>query len=338
MGDGVVDGKSFVNSALLRSQGKPFGTEAANEGLVAGYALGLGRRDRHGVLGYCHGGNIVGFAAMLCIFPDENKAFAYSVNTDSETANYGHFDRLFIEALDIAEAQLPPTASPASDISKWYGRYVLSPNRFQMFEYLDTVFGAIKVSPDDGSLVLVSLQQDSRLLRPAGDYLYSASDRITTSHALFRGKQREYLLSDGFRTYEKVSTAYLAAHWTSLILGLAGLVWTLLAGVFSLFRYRFDALRRPEAPAFVSSAMLFAPLPFFLTQSFMALGDFTWASALLAIATFLLPVGMLSTILLAMKSWRGSRIKLLHGLAAAFVLQWCAVLMASDMLPFRLWA
>jgi CubicO group peptidase (beta-lactamase class C family) len=337
MGDGVLDGRSFVDKALLRSQGKPFGTEAANEGLIAGYALGLGRRDRHGVVGYCHGGNIVGFVAMLCIFPDVDKAFAYSVNTDSETANYGRFDKLLIEALEIAKALPPQTANPASDMSKWHGRYVLSPNRFQMFEYLDTVFGAIKVSAEDGFLALSSLQQDARLLRPAGRYLYSASDRTTTSHVFFRGKQGEYLVSDGFRTYEKVSTAYLTAHWTSIFLGLAGLVWILVAGSISLVRYRSDVFRRPESPAFVASALLIAPLPFFLTQSFMALGDFTIASALLAIVTLLLPIGMLSTIILATKKWRVSRINLLHGLAATFVLQWCAVLMATGMLPFRLW-
>jgi CubicO group peptidase (beta-lactamase class C family) len=338
MGDGVLDGRAFVDKSLMRSQGKPFGTEAANQGLVAGYALGLGRRDRHGVLGYCHGGNIVGFVAMLCIFPDEHKAFAYSINTDSETANYGRFDKLFIETLKVTEAQPPQTANPSSDLGKWHGRYVLSPNRFQMFEYLDSVFGAIKVSVDDGFLALVSLQQDTRLLRPVGDYLFSASDRTTTSHALFRGKQGEYLVSDGFRTYEKVSTAYLAAHWTSLFLGLAGLVWTLLAGSISLFRYRSDVFRRPEGPALVSSALMFAPIPFFLTQSFMALGDLTMASALLALVTLLLPVGMLSTLHLAMKSRSESRINLLHGLAAAFVLQWCGVLVVSGMLPFRLWA
>ena len=287
--------------------------------------------------GYCHGGNIVGFTAMLCIFPDEHKAFAYSVNTDSETANYGRLDKLFIEALRIAVAPSPQTVKPASDVWKWHGRFVLSPNRFQMFEYLDTVFGAIKVSADDGLLALESLQQDTRLLRPVGDYLYSADDRATTSHVLLRGEQGEYLVSDGFRTYEKVSTAYLAAHWTSILLGLAGLVWTLVSGSVSLVRFRSDAFRRPEAPAFVASALLFAPLPFFFTQSFMALGDFTIASALLALVTVLLPIGMLSTIILATKKWRVSRMNLLHGLAATFVLQWCVVLVTTGMLPFRLW-
>jgi len=338
LGDGVIDGWTFIDEALMRSRGKPFGTEAANEGLIAGYALGMARRDRHGVVGYCHGGNIVGFVAMLCVFPDERKAFAYSVNTDSETADYGRLDSLLIEALKIAESRAPPTMNPASDMSEWHGRYVLSPNRFQMFEYLDTIFGAIKISAEGDLLTLASMQQDARQLRPVGDRLYSASDRATTSHVFFRGKEGGYLISDGFLTFEKVSTAYLTAHWTSILLGLAGLLWILIAGGISLVRYRSEMFRRPEAPAFVASVLLFVPTPFFATQSFMALGDVTLASASLAVVTLFLPIGMLLTIFLAKKKWQVSRINLLHGMAAAFVLQWCAVLITTGMLPFRLWA
>lgn len=337
LGNGAIDSRIALGEALMRSRGKPFGTEAANGGLIAGYALGLGRRDRHGVVGYCHGGNTVGFVAMLCIFPEDHKAFAYSVNTDSETANYGRLEKLFIEALEITEAPPPSTVDPTSDISEWYGRYILSPNRFQMFEYLDTVFGAIKVSADGDSLAMTSMQRDARQLRPVGDRLYSANDRATTSHVFLRGDNGEYLISDGFLTYEKVSTVYLAAHWTSIISGLAGLLWILVAGSISLVRYRSEMFRRTEAPAYSASVLLFAPIPFFLTQSFMALGDFTLASFLLAIATLLLPIGMLSTIILARKRWRMSRIELLHGAAAILVLQWCTILVATNMLPFRLW-
>jgi CubicO group peptidase (beta-lactamase class C family) len=337
LGDGEIDGQVFVDEALLRSRGKPLGTEAASEGLVAGYGLGLGRRDRHGVVGYCHGGNIVGFVAMLCIFPDEHKAFAYSVNTDSETANYGRLDALLIAALDIDDAEPPRVATPAANMAEWHGRYVLSPNRFQTFEYLDTVFGAVRVSGDADLLTLASLQQKDRHLRPAGGRLYSSNDRTTASHVFFRGKQGEYLFSDGFRTYEKVQTAYLAAHWTSIFLGFAGLVWILFAGSISLIRYRLEMPGRPVAPAFFATVLLLAPLPFFATQSFMALGDFTVASALLALVTLFLPIGMFLTILRARQNWRVSRVDLVHGLAAAFALQWCVVLAAAGLLPARLW-
>ncbi len=337
MGDGAIEGRSFVDETLMRSRGTPLGTGAAEAGLIAGYALGLGRRDRHGVVGYCHGGNIVGFVAMLCVFPGENKAFAYSVNTDSETANYGRLDKLLIEALEISDAPTPRTESPDLDFANWRGRYVLSPNRFEMFEYLDTVFGAMKLFEQGDSFVLAPMQGDDRRLRPVGDRLYSANDRATTSHALFLGDDGEYLISDGFLTYEKVPAAYLIAHWTSVLFGIAGLTWILIAGSVSLLRYRSGFLRRPEAPAYVASVLLFAPIPLFLTQSFMALGDVTPASSLLALVTFVLPIGMFATVLLAKKTWKTARIDLLNGAAAASVLQWCAVLAAAGLLPFRLW-
>ena len=336
MGDGVVDGEAFVEQSLMNSRGRPARTEAAKAGLEAGYSLGLGRRDRHGKVGLCHGGNTTGFVAMLCIFPDEHKAFAYSVNTDSETADYGRLDQVLLEALGIADALPPATENPASDTSEWFGRYVLSPNRFKKFEYLDTIFGSIIISANGDFLELSSIQQDTRRLRPVGKYTYSASDRTTASHVLIRG-EHERLISDGFRTYEKVSSSYLVAHWVSISLGVAGLLWILVAGSISLVRFRTKMMHRPEAPAFLASASLFVPIPFFLNQSFMALGDFTLASALLAVATLLLPFGMLATLVLAVRAQSESRESLLHGAAAFLVLQWCAVLLGAKMLPFALW-
>ncbi|MGI9249416.1 MAG: serine hydrolase domain-containing protein [Woeseiaceae bacterium] len=336
LGNGVVDGQVLVDPVLMRSRGHPSGTEAADGGLSAGYALGVGRRDRHDVVGYCHGGNVVGFVSMLCFYPDESKAFAYSVNTDSETADYGRIDSILIGAIAVTEALPPRSAEPAPDITEWHGRYVLSPNRFQTFEYLDTIFGAIRISGEDELLTMSSLQQSPRQLRALGDYFFSANDRATVSHVFLRGENDEYLISDGFKTYARVSTAFLTAHWASVLLGLAGITWLLVAGFISLLRYRTRVFRQAEAPAFVALLSLVIPVPFFFTRSFMALGDLTVASALLALATLLLPVGMLLTLIRVTKS-RG-KLNLLHGLAAVLVLQWCAVLIAAGLLPLRLWA
>ena len=245
---------------------------------------------------------------------------------------------MFIEALDIAKAAPPQTASPASDISEWEGRYVFSPNRFQTFEYLDTVFGSIKVSANGDRLTMASMQRQARQLRPVSERLFSAKDRSTTSHVFYRGEDGEYLVSDGFQTYEKVAAIYLIAHWISIFLGLSGLAWLFFSGTVSLIRHRLKMFQRPEAPAFIALVLLFAPIPFFLNQSFMALGDPTLASRLLAAVTLLLPIGALLTALLTKKTWNVSRIDLLNGMAAAFVLQWCVVLLFAGMLPFRLWA
>ena len=57
LGDGVIDGRTFIDKSFMASRARPRSTEAANAGLIAGYSLGMGRRDRHGVVGYCRNGS-----------------------------------------------------------------------------------------------------------------------------------------------------------------------------------------------------------------------------------------------------------------------------------------
>ena len=155
------------------------------------------------------------------------------------------------------------------------------------------------------------------------------SDNILTKYPM--------TLKYQFKTFEKVSTNYLLVHWLSVLLGLGGLAWLFLAGLTELIRCRSKIFQRPVAPAFIAILVLFVPIPFFMTQSFMALGDRTAASLLLAAVTLLLPIGMLFTIIRAKIALNESRMNLIHGLAAVFALQWCAVLIAAGMLPLRLW-
>jgi CubicO group peptidase (beta-lactamase class C family) len=66
----ISNRKPFIAPELLRAMGQPTSTEAAQAGLVAGYALGLNNRDRHGVIGRCHVGTTFGFRANFCLFPE----------------------------------------------------------------------------------------------------------------------------------------------------------------------------------------------------------------------------------------------------------------------------
>ncbi|HKJ18721.1 MAG TPA: serine hydrolase domain-containing protein [Xanthomonadales bacterium] len=338
LSDGRINGSQFIAADLMRARGRPRGTEAANAGLVAGYALGLGRRDRHGVVGFCHGGNIVGFVAMVCVFPESNKAFAYSVNTDSETASYGRIDGALILELGLQPVLEPASLEPAPNVREWHGRYILSPNRFQTFEYLDTVFGAVKLTQENAMVLMSSLQQATRILRPIRQDIFSAANRATESHALVRGDQGELLISDGFKTFKKVSSAYLFAHWGSVALGILGLTWLWAAGVISLIRAPRGFIRMPEAPAFLAIMALALPIPLFMTQSFMALGDVTPASVMLTTVTVLLPVGVLLTLIRSMLGRHDSRLNVVHAIAAALFLQWSFVLYSANMLPMRLWS
>ena len=112
MSDGRIDGEVLIDSGLLHSMAVPTTTEAARAGLAAGYALGLARRDRHGAVGKCHFGNIGSFRAALCLFPEHQRAFFVSYNSDPEDADFGRADALLVQALDLPPAQEPLVLPP----------------------------------------------------------------------------------------------------------------------------------------------------------------------------------------------------------------------------------
>lgn len=338
MGEGSIAGRKFIRADLMRARGFASTTEAANAGLNAGYALGLSRRDRDGVVGYCHSGNIVGFFAMVCTYPDAGSAFVVSINTDSETARYPRVLEVLFRHLQVDAVAEPPTGMPAADIHEWEGFYVLSPSRLQSFAYVDAVFGGLRLTRRNDLLILNPVQGSDRELRPTGGYLFSANDRATASHVLMR-TGNEYLMSDGYSTYRKVSAWYIATLWMSLALGLLGVLWFLGAGIATLMRYRGSAWPRVEMIPFAGVLGLLVPLPFFLMQGFMRLGEMTTASVLLAAVMLALPLTMIALLWRVMRtpSRRRSWIAIVHANWALAVLQWCVVLATWGMLPLRLW-
>lgn len=338
MGDGRVEGRTIVKPGLLRAMGRASTTDAARAGLQAGYGLGLSRRDRHGVVGLCHAGDIVGFRAMLCMFPDQQgarggRAFVIVLNTDGDGANTGRFDALMVKALAIPS---PPAAQPAPaprDVADWQGRYVPAPNRFASFRYVDFLFDSPRLTWDGKVLQFSPVQGPVRTLTPAGGMTFTANDRSIASHVLLRGEGGERLISEGQRSYRLVHAARYWLMAASLALGLLGLLWFLL-GVPARALLHREPLR---APGVIAVALLLLPIPLFLLQSYTQLGDRTAASLALYAATAVLPPLML------WQAWRSGRHKegIAHGrvnlVAALLVLQWCAVLVGWGMLPFALW-
>ncbi|MBA3563200.1 MAG: beta-lactamase family protein [Gammaproteobacteria bacterium] len=336
MGDGSIDGEPFIDAALLRAMGRPKGTEAAQAGLLAGYGLGLSRRDRHGVIGRCHDGSTVGYRAMLCLFPEQHKAFFSAINTDSETADYGRFDALLIRALDVDAAVPTLPGAPTDSIADWEGIYVPAPNRFASFAWLDTVLNFIRVRWDGTHLHLKPFQSDGRVLTPMGGLLFRAAGGATTSHVLLRSSDGTRVISDGLQSYEQVPLAKIVPLWISLVAGLSGLIYILVSGVVRLLMGRLAPSRALFVP-FLAVIALSLPLPFYLQQSFLQLGDATVASVLLAAVTGALPLAMVVGLVFQFRRRTTGVIAALDVLAMLAVLQWTIVLAGWNLLPFRLW-
>ena len=332
----LSDGEGFIRPDLMHARGRPYKTGASRHGLPAGYSLGLAKRDRHGSIGLCHTGSIIGFYAIFCIFPEEQKAFAYSVNTDSESADYSRITALIMAHLALEKAPVADQAPLPELAEKLTGFYRISPTRFDLFHYIDTVFGMrwLKQDAANQGLVWGGLQTKDRLLLPAAGGLYRATDRSSASHVFYENSDGVTILDEGFMSYQKVSFLFVWMHFSIIGLGLVGACILLVAGLLALLRRDMKA---PVIYALLGLVFLTVPIPFFFAQSFMALGDLTTASALLAISTAALPFFMLLTIYKTIKS-KSSFSTSITRWSAVFVFLWWGAMMFYGQMPLILWS
>jgi CubicO group peptidase (beta-lactamase class C family) len=338
MGDGAIDGEPFVAPALTRALGEPLGTEAALAGLSIGHGLALAGRDRHGVYGWCHPGTTIGFVAMLCVYPEHGRAFFLGTNTDSETADYDRLNRLLIASLSMpGRATIERASAPPPDVEAWNGFYVQVPKAMSSLAWIDDLFNFVRAKWDGRVLRLNTLQADDRVLEPVGaGRLFRAADRDGPSHVLLVGPDGKRVISDGLHSYERTSLARLVFGWTSTTVGLLGLGYVFIVGAVRTLRRRLPA-HDPMFMPFLGVLALALPIPLFLGQSFLQLGDRTAASLALATVTAVLPATLVIGMVRQARAFRGSVSGVIDLTMLAAALQWLVVLAAAGLVPFRLW-
>jgi CubicO group peptidase (beta-lactamase class C family) len=339
MGDGVVDGRKLVDGDLLRAMSVPTTTEAARAGLAAGYALGLARRDRHGVVGRCHLGNIGTFRSAICLYPEEQKAFFVAFNSDPEDGRFDRVDALLVDALGVTSPPLQPVEPPGVDPAEWEGLYRVRPNRFEQFAYLDELMGITRVRWDGEALHLEPLAGNARALSPVGGALLRAPDRREATHVLLRTGEGVPVVSDGMRTLERVNPSGVWGLWISAAAGVLALAYLLIMGaVRSVVALRRGAWRGEPLrwPALCLALLVVAP-GLYLTQSFLAIGDPTPANVAMALLTGALPVALVVGGAQRVRAGIGTLGARLDLAAIAGLLQWCAVLAAWGLVPLVMW-
>jgi CubicO group peptidase (beta-lactamase class C family) len=333
LSDGQIDGRPFVHEDLLRAMARPSSTDAARSGLRSGYALGLGTRDRNGVIGNCHGGNIIGYRATLCTFPESRQAFFIAHNTDKEDADYARFDKLLFQALSPSTGTISATYRGEFDASEWEGRYVVQPSRFESFRYLDILGESFRVAAAPGALTLTPLFGTPQKLAQVAPRLYKSDSRAAASHALLVRPDGTRHVSDGYHSYARISSPWYLGVWLSLIAGVVGILYFL--SVIPLRRWlRGEPLWQPGT---AGALLLLVPVPFFLAQPFIRVGDLTPASAALYGVLALLPLSMVAQSAWVWINRRRVRWWPAHLAAALCVLQWCANLFSWGIFPMRLW-
>ena len=330
MGDGTADGVRIVTADLLINMAAPRHA-AAKAGLVNGYALGLGHFDRAGQSGRCHGGDTVGFRAMLCIYPEHKKAFFRAINIDKEGANYRQFDEILIASLQLPRSRLPAPAPLNVSVRDWAGQYVPLTTRVAIGRYPELLFEAFQFRVVKEAAEIV--QDDGKLIRlhNAGHSLLRAEGKVTATHVLHENVAVGKLISTDMQTFRKAHWLERPTLWVGLIAGLSGLVYLIFVAPVLAWRRRQKCLKPIH---FLSSAAALTGV-FLYLQPFQYLGDVTTGSVLLASVTAALPIALIwqviSTIRLRRTGWLPEAIACLCGL------QWIGTLAAFGIVPLILW-
>lgn len=336
MSNGTIDGKTFIASGLMAGLGEPQGTEAALAGLRIGHGFALAGRDRHDAYGWCHPGTTFGFVAMLCVFPEHDKAFFIGTNTDSETADYDRLNRLLIDTLAMPLRANVTRKAPPADIATWNGLYVPVPKAMSNLAWIDDTLNFVWVRWDGQHLRVKPLQSDERVLDPAGGLLFRAQERNEPSHVLLKTADGASVLSDGLHSYERISPARVILSLASMAAGLLGLAYVLVSG-FARVLFGRMSLTDPMLLPLVGTVALAIPILLFYYQSFLELGDRTAASGTLALVTATLPVALLFGLINRLRQGIRGPLQLSDAAALLAALQWIVVLVLAGLVPFRLW-
>ena len=332
MGDGQLNGTPFIAPELMRQRGRAHATEAARAGLTVGYALGMGLRDRHGAVGLCHGGDAVGFRAMVCAFPEHKRAYFVAFNADVEGADYARIHAMLIETLGVAEKSEVAHSMPGAGLEAWNGLYVPAPSRFQSFTYVDHLFSVRHVKWTGQTLHVRQMQGAPLSLEPAGGNLFRAPGRVLPSHALLIGDDGARILVDDRQSHSRIKLWRVVMLWISFAAGVLGIVYVLLAGGWRMLRRRpwhEDALRIGWWNIFA----LIVAIVLLQRQPFLQLGDITPASVLLALFSGSLPFAIAASLFQSIRKSRRP-IELASLLA---ILQWSIVLAAWGLMPLCTW-
>lgn len=337
MSDGRISGRVFIRKAFLGQLGKAHQTDASKNGLPKGYGLGASYRDRHGVRGIVHPGVILGFHAMIYMFPEEQKAFFISHNMESETADYEVFNEILIKHLHISRLVAEPSSHTTKQLAAWNGYYVPAINKVVPFAFLDYIFGHTKVKVNARGAVLEVFQDVPVELAYAGDRLFILKGRTGPSHTFYKNDENQHFISTGLRTLKKVRGLYILLASISFIAGAMGLLYLLVSGIRQLFRFKRTVWRQPLIWCFSAICLVLLSILCLIFQPFITLGDLTIGSFLLAVGTAMLPVFTVVSIYwywrrgLARAGAKGDFIALI------FLFQLLIVLFLNDLVPLVLW-
>lgn len=333
---GKVLNQQIIKESFFEEYGKPKYTIAFNKGIHTGYALGMSLRDRFNVIGLAHSGNIIGYRAMLYIFPEEKKGFFISHNTDSETANYESFNDILIKTLYIPKRNKKDINSLSTEkFKEWEGYYVPKVTKVLPFKLFDIIGSYSKLEIKDKSLVVTPFQRNSIDLKHVGRGLFQDKDRTKPSHLLYEDGKRKFITT-GFSTLEKINGFKILTLTATFILGLISLIIILVIGFKKTLILKLKIIEQAIFPIFTGVLLLIIAIILVASKNIIYIGDLNLGTSLLYISSLLLPFGSLISIVIFIKSDK-TFLKRLEFWTSLILLSFSILLITYDFIPFSTW-
>jgi hypothetical protein len=162
------------------------------------------------------------------------------------------------------------------------------------------------------------------------------SDRTNVSHSFYTSATNEQYITDGVKTLKKISGFKIVAIAASIIAGLAGMLYVFITGWIKLAKYKLSFFRMPLSWIFTALLSFVGSIILIATQPFMEMGNRSIGNILLALSTVLIPTFAMVSVFLYIKTEKRYSEKVSFW-ALICILQFCALLIANNLMPMIMW-
>lgn len=336
---GQINGAYFIRKDLIDQIGNQKNTIAAKGGLRVGYSLGAVARDRHGVVGLAHSGNIIGFRAMLYLFPKAGKGFFVACNMDSETADYERLNSLLITILDLG---LPVNTSRIkyqheAPPEKLAGYYIPVLPKVEPFHLLERITSFSKVSIKKEELSITPFQKKEIQLRSVDNGLFIADGKQEYSHLFYENEKGDAFFTTGIQTLKKVSWSHIFLPMISLTMGVLCILFLLVSGTIQLIKRPSCFIQQAYSFLYFSIWLLLFSMVMAAVNGIIYLGDKNFATVILYSGSIALPVGCLIAIVRYLLQPENACRKF-DFYIVLMIAQLCVLLGLNGILPLATWS
>ncbi len=336
---GQINGAYFIRKDLIDQIGNQKNTIAAKGGLRVGYSLGAVARDRHGVVGLAHSGNIIGFRAMLYLFPKAGKGFFVACNMDSETADYERLNSLLITILDLG---LPVNTSRIkyqheAPPEKLAGYYIPVLPKVEPFHLLERITSFSKVSIKKEELSITPFQKKEIQLRSVDNGLFIADGKQEYSHLFYENEKGDAFFTTGIQTLKKVSWSHIFLPLISLTMGVLCILFLLVSGTIQLIKRPSCFMQQAYSFLYFSIWLLLFGMVMAAVNGIIYLGDKNFATVILYSGSIALPVGCLIAIVRYLLQPENACRKF-DFYIVLMIAQLCVLLGLNAILPLATWS